>query len=999
MSVTCRSCGFEYDGGGDFCPNCGEYLRWELTRSRRAAAEKPAEPAEPAPPAPAEPPPPPTEPLPPDPPVGGQESAPPASGAPEAGPTPPFIPPPPPPEPPPAFAPPPPAFAPPPPPFILGGEQDVLDLLGEGAHPIPPTLEHTAALADLPPIAPPPVVEPEPALPDTGGATLVVRWAEADPGAISAEEAAVAPVAAGGRAIFLATLRNTSRIVENYDLVTAWLPAGWTAVTPSTVYLVPFGSGGQSEQSLRVEVSPPRSPTSEARRWPLRVLAVARTNGGIAARADAAIDIAEFNDWVIEAEPRSRAARLRARYAVTLTNAGNGPIDLWLYAVDADAEIKGSFAARRMPLSPTESRTTYLELRPPRPRLIGRVRQHVVTIEALPDAPEPEGPKPTLKERLKRYVTGPSVSVGPHGVTVRKPRVRLPRPPQKQYKLEELKLRGGGGVVGPVAPSQVIFRHKPIISTWMIILALLIGGLVALYILTRNHQVTVPRLVGLHNTFAAEEKARAAHLQLDPTEASQPTNAVAPGTIVAQFPAAGARVNKGTLVSLKVAVGTGYAIAPNVVGLTRAKAEEKLGAAQLSLGEVEPITAPLTWVVGSQIPVAGQRLRDGTAVDVFLKAPPLTKKQKAEQSAAAKKKSAAAAAAAAAAKKVIVPPIAGKKEAAYAQAVGAAGLVPKVVPTIEPQKVGTLTSVRPGPGTSVKAGSSVQLLVSAGIPDVVYDNGSSLTFVNPMSGAVVSTVTGPDPVATEVSFSPHGTLFVYRSATRVFMAQAKKPTKPMVIYSGPDTLTNVTYAPDPKTSVFAMVRTIEGIGALCLSGFKNKQLHPQCLPDDGWNLGRSVSWRADGREILVFGTKPGNPSTFGILRFTSRKAFSTDPANWHGHVASQVDEPGHGVIDAQFSPSGKQVALVTNLLSAYFQVVITSPAHLIPSKGKALPVHACQVAWRPDGLELTVVQSDDLCTEAPGSVIRFYVADPHLLDTLGANGMNPVYAGLASPPS
>ncbi|WP_217923589.1 PASTA domain-containing protein [Miltoncostaea oceani] len=76
MSSVCRSCGTIAEGDPDFCPTCGEYLRWDPT-----GVQKSVEPAAPAPPAAT--PPAPGAPPPPTPPAAGPPPpAPPSAPAP-----------------------------------------------------------------------------------------------------------------------------------------------------------------------------------------------------------------------------------------------------------------------------------------------------------------------------------------------------------------------------------------------------------------------------------------------------------------------------------------------------------------------------------------------------------------------------------------------------------------------------------------------------------------------------------------------------------------------------------------------------------------------------------------------------------------------------------------------------------------------------------------------------------------------------------------------------
>ena len=70
-------------------------------------------------------------------------------------------------------------------------------------------------------------------------------------------------------------------------------------------------------------------------------------------------------------------------------------------------------------------------------------------------------------------------------------------------------------------------------------------------------------------------------------------------------------------------------------------------------------------------------------------------------------------------------------------------------------------------------------------------------------------------------------------------------------------------------------------------------------------------------------TRPGT-GIFGIVRWkvkTGKPAFSADPADWNkGQFLTDIDTPGKGVLDAEVSPDGKQLALVSNLGSSSFRL-------------------------------------------------------------------------------
>ncbi len=341
-----------------------------------------------------------------------------------------------------------------------------------------------------------------------------------------------------------------------------------------------------------------------------------------------------------------------------------------------------------------------------------------------------------------------------------------------------------------------------------------------------------------------------------------------------------------------------------------------------------------------------------------------------------------------------VPAIDGRGVAAYARAVAAAGLVPRVVRTVGTAAVGTLVGVRPKPGLTVSTGERVRLLVSAGIPQLAFDTGSVLRIFDPRLGRTVREASPPQGTAVEPSWSPDGRRLLYRVGRRLLLVSARLGDRGRVVYAGKAKYASATFAPAPADGVVALVRRATGGGDLCFARIGEGRLRPRCTADPQWDLGRQISWRAGGRELLVFGVRRGKPGTFGILRYRSAKAFSTNPADWRGQLVTDTSVSGHGVISAVFAPSGSSVALVSNVGRSRFQLRVTGAADLRDPGGPALPVRACEVAWRPDALELAVVQSDDDCGGAVGQIVRVDPKHPRQTTTVSSGGRHPAYQPL-----
>ena len=175
--------------------------------------------------------------------------------------------------------------------------------------------------------------------------------------------------------------------------------------------------------------------------------------------------------------------------------------------------------------------------------------------------------------------------------------------------------------------------------------------------------------------------------------------------MIDQSPAAGETAEKDSEVTLLVAVGSGDVEVPDITGKTPAEAEQALRAEKLTLGQASPQPVDPAEKISSQIPAAGEVVKEGTPVDIFFP----------EAGKATAAAVAARAAEAAGGGGAIVTARDRRRDAeAYAQKLSEAGLVPKTERAFNDAPVDTLFATEPEEGAEVEAGATVTLLVSAG---------------------------------------------------------------------------------------------------------------------------------------------------------------------------------------------------------------------------------------------------------------------------------------------
>ena len=270
----------------------------------------------------------------------------------------------------------------------------------------------------------------------------------------------------------------------------------------------------------------------------------------------------------------------------------------------------------------------------------------------------------------------------------------------------------GAGLVGGTVTSQSsatvasgnVISESPSAGT-----SVNLGSSVNLVVSSGPAPVSVPNVVGL--TQAAASTAITGAGLVVGTVTSQSSATVASGKVISESPSAGTSVAAGSSVNLVVSTGPAPVSVPNVVGLTQAAASTAITGAGLVVGTVtsQSSATVASGKVISESPSAGTSVAAGSSVNLVVSTGPAP---------------------------VSVPNVVGLTQAAASTAITGAGLVVGTVTTQSSATVasGNVISENPSAGTSVAAGSSVNLVVSTG-------PAPSITLVNPNSGSPGSTNT------------------------------------------------------------------------------------------------------------------------------------------------------------------------------------------------------------------------------------------------------------------
>jgi PASTA domain/WD40-like Beta Propeller Repeat len=327
--------------------------------------------------------------------------------------------------------------------------------------------------------------------------------------------------------------------------------------------------------------------------------------------------------------------------------------------------------------------------------------------------------------------------------------------------------------------------------------------------------------------------------------------------------------------------------------------------------------------------------------------------------------------------------------------------VPVTVNAFSAAKKGTVIKTVPAAGTKLKAGDKLTLVVSAGFPQLVFDNGHDVINVDGATGKTINAPAHGPQDEIDPTWSPDATQVVYSAGGQLFLRDmTKKNATASPITSQSDIITNPSWAPTGNANVIAMIgwNQAHTRTGLCLSALTKSGLAPVCKQVPNLNVGHSIHWTKDGKTLLAFGQTPTTGVQQGIVEWKTKKPFSPDINDWStGKLVTPSDTQGHAVIDAAISPNGKQMAVASNINSDFFRLYLTTPGDFKLANAKQTPVRACKVAWRSDSKEIVVIDSGHGCNSDPtqetGALFGVFL--PNFTEkALNASGDNPAFQPL-----
>ena len=501
--------------------------------------------------------------------------------------------------------------------------------------------------------------------------------------------------------------------------------------------------------------------------------------------------------------------------------------------------------------------------------------------------------------------------------------------------------------------------------------------------------VNVPDLRGSKTLAAASTRLLGAGLRLGAVTRVK-RSGPAPGSVIEQSPRAGLLVAPGAAVALTLAVGKAGRRVPTIVGLTVDRAVTVLRKAGLQLGQVTAHGSAGT-PIARQEPPAGTKVPRGSAVAVAL-TPPTTSPATSTSTTATSTTPVVTVPV-----EVAVPALTGLHLGDAINTLGGAGLKPHEQPQISADvPAGSLIGQQPAAGTKLKRGAVVTLLVSAGMPDISYDKDGHVFIAGGLTGAPVHSAARGTSQDEQPSWNPTGKLIAFRRGDadhgQIFVVTVGKPKTAHALTATGFDDRRPAFSPNGKVIAFVRGASRSAEHDLCFVRLANPK-DASCVHDAKLDVSRPA-WSPAGDLIaLIAGPAVRGTTAEPVeleLMHTSHPS-SPNASSWKslGLVTSKL----HGkratdaVWSAAFRPDGKRLAVSANWGSDFFHLFLLPVSGTHIGKPVSLPrIESCELAWRPDGLELALVQRDATCSQF-GTIVRVDVAHPgrrSVLTKLGA---------------
>lgn len=174
-------------------------------------------------------------------------------------------------------------------------------------------------------------------------------------------------------------VRNTSDIVQAYEIEVVGVPASFATVEPPTLNLYPGTSG-----TATVSLAPPRGSDLRAGDYPMGVKVTPTESPDDAVVPETTIRVLPFLETTAELIPRTSKGRRGATHDLAIDNRGNIPIKCFIAGDDDNQALTFDEAPQSIDVGPGEAKFATVRVKPGQRLWRGAARTHPFRVTVTP---------------------------------------------------------------------------------------------------------------------------------------------------------------------------------------------------------------------------------------------------------------------------------------------------------------------------------------------------------------------------------------------------------------------------------------------------------------------------------------------------------------------------------------------------------------------------------------------------------------------------------------
>jgi hypothetical protein len=182
----------------------------------------------------------------------------------------------------------------------------------------------------------------------------------------------------------IATVRNTTSVVESYTVSVIGDAAAWTDVAPNTISLLP-----DAERTVDIIFRPPRGPKPATGPVPFAVKIVPASHPDQSVVEEGTVTINPFTALVPLLVPQTSKGVRTGHHVLKLTNEGNSPAHVKVSASDPDGNLRLKGGTDTVEVGPGVTGAVRIAAHPRRIQYIGSSKHHPFQVVVEPSDAAP----------------------------------------------------------------------------------------------------------------------------------------------------------------------------------------------------------------------------------------------------------------------------------------------------------------------------------------------------------------------------------------------------------------------------------------------------------------------------------------------------------------------------------------------------------------------------------------------------------------------------------